>query len=61
MLRPRVPLVAVEEIAEGVRVLEDPQAVREVVVLVRVEQRLVGEEPERQASEEGDAEDGDGS
>src|SRR6185295_11918252 len=59
MLGPCPPLVAVEEVAEGMRVLEDAQAVGEVVVLVRVEQRLVGEEPERHAGAEGGGEDGD--
>src|SRR5437867_4938094 len=59
MLRPRPPLVAVDEVPDGMGVLEDAQAVGEVVVLVRVQQGRVGEQPEREPRREGHAENGD--
>src|SRR5439155_17054131 len=60
VLRPRPPLVAAQQVAQGMRMLEDAQAVREVVVLVRVEEWLVGEQPEREPGGEGGGEDGEG-
>jgi hypothetical protein len=43
--RPLPPFVAVEEVPEGPRVLDDAQRPLPVVVLVREEERLVGPEP----------------
>jgi hypothetical protein len=55
---PGPPLVAREDVAERLRVLRDPQRVREIRVLVGVQERLLDEQQEREPRQQRRAEDG---
>ena len=56
VLVPRPPLVAAQDVGQRVGMLGDAQRVREVRVLVRVEERLVGPEHEEEARRQGQRE-----